>query len=249
MLSLSYSTRLLLAVLLWLGLYVMGTNLAWWLRTEKPGKIGRVLKFCKNWSVRLYLGEALRVLFHLGPPYLVLLGGWASPADLGLVGHDWISGIGYAAGIGVGALALMIAVWGQRAHLLGRGDPTRKPMWVQQAQDGWLVLSDAILLEVGWAFCRAPFVIMAGGYWGPYVALLTVALAGALNAGTRAALDQQGTREEIVLTASVAVVSTTLYIFAQNLWLNIGVHLLLGLGVLGLQRRFDKNAPLAVSGQ
>jgi len=234
--TLSYPLRLLTAVLAHLLLYVLGTNLAWVLGRPRAGRLGQATAFVRTWGGRLQVGELLRWAFYLAPPYLVLLYGWASPLDLGLADLDWIGGVGYAAALGAGSLALMAMLWWPYRRLAAEGPPMRGVLWLSQPWGWAFVLRDAILFEAWMAWVRSAMLLWAGPYRGVYLGLGAILLAGALNARTRHELRAAGAREDVVLTGSLAVVTATLYVFAHNLWLCLAVHFLLRLAVLTLVR-------------
>lgn len=234
--SLTYSSRLLLAILGYLILYVIGTNIAWALRMSRPGRYGRAIEWIRLWGTRLWLGEVLRLAYYLIPPYLVLYYGWASPLDLGLADLDWIRGIGLSVVLGSASLFLLVLLWWQYTRLVRDVPPMQEVQWLAQPWGWAFILREAILLESWWALCRSPMLLLAGSYFGVYVGLAAVYAAALLNARTRYALGVPGWREGVVLTGSLAMVTATLYAFVHNLWLCIAVHFILRLAILHLVR-------------
>ena len=109
--------------------------------------------------------------------------------------------------------------------------------WVEQPWGWAFVLREAILLESWWALCRSPMLLLAGSYFGVYLGLAAVLIASLLNARTRHELGVPGLREEVVLTASLAIVTGTSYVFIQNLWLCIGLHFVLRIIILQMVHR------------
>jgi hypothetical protein len=242
--SLAYPIRLLVVVLADLALYVAGNNVAWMLRVPRPGRLGQAVDLARQWDSRLSLGELLRLAYYLLVPYLVLYWGWASPLDLGLADLDWIGGIGVTVALGAGCLLLLGWVWWQHARL------TEEPLALQQAQWlerpwGWVfVLREAVFLEVWWALCRSPMLVLAGPYWGVYWGLAAGFVAALLNARIRYELRTPGYREGVILTGSLAMATATLYLFARNLWLCIALHVVLRVAVLGLVHIARRHRPL-----
>ena len=237
---LGYPLRLLLAIVVYLGLYILATNLAWALRAPRPGRFGRAVEFVRLWGGRLYLHDLLRLAYYLLVPYLILYYGWASPLDLGLADLDWIYGVGLTVAIALGSLCLLLLAWWQCVRLLascsagqtGELLMMRQVQWLEQPWGWAFVLREAMLLESGWALYRSPLLLLAGPYLGVYLGLAAVFVAGLLNARTRHELGMPGRREEIILTASIAVVTATLYVFVHNLWLCIATHFALRVIVL-----------------
>jgi hypothetical protein len=242
---LTYQQRLLLAILIYLGLYVLAANLAWACRTPRAGRVGRAIEFVRLWGRKLLLGDVLRMGYYLGVPYLLLLWGWVSPLDLGLADLDWVRGTGQAVALAVGSLTLLALIWMQYARLARSDQLMRQERWLAQPWGWAFVLREAILLESGWAACRSPMLMLAGPYLGVYLGLAAVFMAGLLNARTRYELIKPGLREEVVLTASLAVVTATLYVFVHNLWLCILVHFLLRVALLRLIQSGARHTALA----
>jgi hypothetical protein len=232
MVSLSYPTRLLLAVLAYLAAYVVASNVAWALRKPLSGRLAQVVSFLRLWGGRLWLGDVARTAYYLIGPYWVLRQGWASPLDLGLADLDWIRGLGITAALGVSSAVLLWLLWRQYARHIEAHPPMPQALRAQQPWGWAFALREAILLESGWALIRSPLLLLTGPYFSVYAALTLVFLAGLLNARTRYELAVPGLREGVILTAQLAVVTATLYVFTHNLWLCIALHLALRLLVL-----------------
>ncbi len=224
MISLSYPSRLLLAALGYILLYVLGTNAAWAFRTPRPGRFRQLVELARLWGSRAWLNDVLRIAYYLLGPYLVLSWGWASPLDLGLADLDWVRGIALAIVIGVGGISLLLLLWWQYVRLMGDQTNMQQALWLDQPQGWAFALREAILLESWWALCRSPMLLHAGPYWGVYLGLVLVFIASLLNPHTRYELATLGLREGVVLTASLAVLTATLYVFTHNLWLCIALH-------------------------
>lgn len=236
MVSLAYSVRLLVAVLGHLVLYVVGTNITWLLRTPRPGRLGQMVDVARQWNSKLSLGEVLRLAYYLLVPYLILYWGWASPLDLGLADLDWIGGIGVAVAFGAGCLLLLAWLWWRRAKLAVDSPALQQAQWLDQPW-GWVfVLRESVFLEVWWAFCRSPMLVLTGSYWGVYWGLLVVFIATLLNPRIRHQLRTSGDREGVILTGSLAIATATLYVLIHNLWLCMALHILLRLAILHLVR-------------
>jgi len=241
---LTYKTRLLLIIMGHLAIYALATNIAWALSTPRPGRLGRAVEFVRLWASRLLLDDLLRLAYYLVVPYWVLWQGWASPLDLGLANLDWIRDTGVASALGVGSLALLVLIWWQYARRNPDLPLMRQAQWLEQPWGWAFVLRHALFLECWWAICRSPMLLWAGSYYGVYLGLVVAAGAALLNPYVRHGLAVPGLCEEIVLTASLAVVSATLYVFTHNLWLCIAVHFLLRLTILHLVRRGMKQVPI-----
>ncbi len=229
--------RLLAAVGGYLAAYVVATNLAWILRTPRPGRLGRAVEFIRSWGGKLYLNDWLRVAYYLLSPYLVLYYGWASPLDLGLANLDWIRGTGQMLALALGGLAVLALVWWQYVRQAGPQPAMPQEQWLGQPWGWAFILREAILLESGWALVRSPLLLLVGAYFGAYLALAAVYASALLNARTRHELTIPGAREGVLLTGIIAVWTTSLYVYVQNLWLCIAAHLILRVCLLALVRR------------
>ena len=241
---LTYKTRLLLIIIGHLAVYALGTNIAWALSTPRPGRFGRAVEFVRLWARRLLLDDLLRLAYYLVVPYWVLWQGWVSPLDLGLANLNWIRDTGVASALGVGSLALLVPIWWHYARRNSDLPRMWQAVWLEQPWGWAFVLRHALFLECWWAMCRSPLLLWAGSYYGVYLGLIVAAGAALLNPYVRHGLAVHGHYEEIVLTASLAVVSATLYVFTHNLLLCITVHSCLRLTVLHLVRRGMKQVPI-----
>jgi len=230
----SHVTDLLLAVVEYAALYVLGTNIAWMLRAKDDGQLGKMVEWIRHRGDHLWLNDLLRVAYFLLGPYVVLAGGYASPLEFGLTDLNWIEGGGFTLAIGAGSLLLLWLTWWQYVRLVGNRAPMQQALWLLQPLGWAFVLREAILIESWWALLRSPMLLLSGPYFGVYLGLALATAIGLLNPYTRYQLHTQGRREGLVLTASIAVVTSTLYIFARNLWLCVTLHFVLRIAVLKL---------------
>jgi hypothetical protein len=163
--------------------------------------------------------------------------GWASPLDLGLANLDWIRGTGQALALVLGGLAVLALVWWQYVRQMRPQPAMPQEQWLGQPWGQAFILREAILLESGWALVRSPMLLLAGPYFGPYLALAIVYASALLNARTRHELATPGAREGVLLTGVIAMWTATLYVYVHNLWLCIAAHLVLRVCLLALVRR------------
>jgi hypothetical protein len=229
--------RLLCAVGGYLTAYVLATNLAWLLSRPRSGRLGKAVELVQLWGAKLYLTDLVRMTYYLLPPYLVLYWGWASPLDLGLADLDWIRGTGQAVALALGGCAVLALIWWQYVRALRPEPAMLQEQWLGQPWGWTFVLREAILLESGWALVRSPMLLLAGPYFGAYLALAAVCAAALLNPRTRHELAASGAREGVLLTGGIAVWTATLYVYVHNLWLCIAAHFFLRVSLLALMRR------------
>jgi hypothetical protein len=183
--------------------------------------------------------QVARFLFYLGIPYLAL-GGWprqpfqglVSMADMGMVSIGgrwpptrWLEAAGTAIGIGLLAGLLLVLAWAN-ANRRGPGEPRfRFPR-----QPWWTIPVDTLYMEVHWAFYRAALaVLLADLYKGVVLGLGLVYLEWALNPAWRHGWRAAPRAAEQWLRAALALVSALVFLLTRNLWLCLGVHVVLAL--------------------
>jgi hypothetical protein len=193
------------------------------------------------------------------------------PATLvgSLLALDWARSLGVGSLLALGAFAVVALSWWRYQRLVGKL-PTRS--WHFQAPEdqasaapamrwplgasltalrqpwGWArLLLDAVYLEVHWAFYRAWTLELlhdnpVGMPMGAFLGLILVGLEWYGDVGLRERLRAQAGVEDWAFIASLAFVSTFLFLFIGNLWVLIAAHWLVAWGVLaflGWLRRRD----------
>lgn len=209
-------------------IFGLGTSLLWLIRSNR---------FLRSPAGR-WLVQVGRFLFYLGVPYLAL-GGWPrrpfqgllSLDDMGLAGLGgrwpvtrWLESVG--TGLGLGLLALLVltlawavARWGEKPPRL-RFPP--RP-W-------WMLLLDVIYLEAHWAFYRGALAVLAGDvYAGVFGGLGLVYLEWSLSPSWRRGWLRGSRATTQWLRAALALVVAFIFFLVRNLWVCLGVHLLLEL--------------------
>ena len=176
----------------------------------------------------------LRLGYFIGLPYAALLTGSLAPIDLGLTGAGgavlgwdvatWLRGLSTALTIGlIVVLPVGLANWqiARAGHDAALGADDRSV---------GAILIEALYAEVHWAFYRAaPLILLENVY---LAALIGMGLVGVewgvelIRKGVgRAPEDRQRWLRRVLLLA----VSATLFVLTRNLWLLIGLHLVLEL--------------------
>lgn len=212
----------------WIGgsvlIYAVGSNVLWLFKDSLRRPIARVLV------------QAGRLSFALIIPYLAW-GGWPrrpyqsllSLEDMGIVGLSerwpltrWLEAAGIGLGLGALALVLLILAW---AGANRRGGDTRL---LFTPSHWWTVLVSVLYLEVHWAFYRgAVAVILDDAYAGMFLGLGLVYLEWSLSPFWRRSWRPASHAAESWLRASVALVIALLFFFSRNLWICLGIHLLI----------------------
>jgi len=150
--------------ILWLAfsclLYALATNVAWYHRDLRTGRIGRLVEVLRRWPYGAWFLQPLRLLYYLGLPYLALLRGIVNLRSMGLVDLDWLRDLGRGAVLGGGALLFLALVWSYYARstrqLHPGADPLSSRLAILNQPWGWaLLLLDVVYLEAHWAFYRS----------------------------------------------------------------------------------------------
>ena len=176
----------------------------------------------------------LRLLYFIGLPYAALLTGSLAPIDLGLTGAGgvvlgwdvaaWLHGLSTTLTVGlVVLLPIGLASWqiARAGHGAALGTDDRSV---------GVVLIEALYAEVHWAFYRAaPLILLENVYTAALIGLALVGIEWSVelirNGLSRAPEDRQRWLRRVLLLA----VSATLFVLTRNLWLLIGLHLMLEL--------------------
>jgi putative flippase GtrA len=241
---------------LWLGgsllVTILWTNLAWYFRQPRTGRIGEFVARLIAWRFSPLLFQALRLLYYIGLPGIALL--WRHAivqrylglsSGLSDVWLRWVYDTGWAAALGIGAGALLAVGWWayRRAlHAAGRKSPV-----AGANVSGWILLREAAYHEVHWAFYRSvPIFTLAQAnlarneYWGVWIGLSLAALEAALNPAWRKALADLERAPARLVHGALAVVSSVMFIQTQdgNLLLSLLLHFCVLWGLAMLTRVF-----------
>lgn len=197
------------------------------------GRWGAWAAAVRNWPGAPALVLAGRLFYCLGLPYLALLFGLADARRLGLVGlPGWPQlPVGVAAGLaGVGLLAWS---WGRVAEVSYRRGARRR-LFAAESQAlrtpwGWVsFLAEILFLQVSWAFVRGAAMRLAGLYAGVFLGLALLAATWLMRPGRLERLADPEARAAALLTAGLALVTSLVFLYAENFWLCLLVH---GLGL------------------
>jgi len=236
----------------WLGgsllLAILWTNLAWlfspWAdpekSTETPKSLAENIVFrLANWRFAPSLFQGLRLLYYVGLPSAALFWGrdavvsrllglqrlalppWSSGSPaLSANWSDWVHDLGWTAVLGLGSGALLVvAALIHRQALLNPHSGGRS-----KRASGWRAAREAVYREMHWAFYRNAPILALGSYWGTWTGLALATLEAAANPAWRRGLRQPGRAWSKLSRAALAVVSSTLFLRTQNLWLAVLLH-------------------------
>jgi hypothetical protein len=178
----------------------------------------------------------------------------------GVLALDWAQALGAGSLLALGAFTALALMWWRYQRLVsklptrswhfqvseGRPDDappaTRWPLSASvaalQQPWGWArLLLYAVYLETHWAFYRAWTLDLlrddpAGATMGSFLGLVLVCLEWYGDVGLRKRLRTLVGVEEWVFVASLAFVSTFIFLFIGNLWMLIVIHWLVAWGLL-----------------
>jgi hypothetical protein len=178
--------------------------------------------------------QLLRLLYFVGLPYAALLTGSLAPIDLGLTGAGgtllgwdvatWLRGLSTSLTIGIiVVLPIGLASWqiARAAHGAAPGADDRSV---------GAVLVEALYSEVHWAFYRtAPLILLENAYAAALIGMVLVGVEWSVelirNGLSHAPEDRQRWLRRLLLLA----LSATLFVLTRNLWLLIGLHVVIEL--------------------
>jgi len=188
------------------------------------------------------LAVAWRLVYCVGAPYLALLLGVADARRLGLAGLPlWPQlPLGMVAGLaGVGLLAWS---WGRVAAVSYRRGAHLPPFaaaWqALRSPWGWAsFVAEVLCLQMSWAFVRGAAIRFAGLYAGVFLGLALLGATWLLRPGRLEGIGDAEVRAGTLLTAGLALVTSLVFLYAENLWLCGLVHALGWLAAMAAARR------------
>jgi hypothetical protein len=175
-----------------------------------------------------------RLVYYIGLPYAALLAKSVAPIDLGLAGNsgpilgwssvDWLKQLNDVLIVG----AVVVIPIGLTARQMARA---HAPLGVDERSTGAIML-DAAYAEVHWAFYRAaPFIILNDVYWATLMGLGLVGVEVLVAIVRNGLGTQPEERQSWIGQALFMAMSATLFILTHNLWLALGLHIVIELAL------------------
>ncbi len=199
-----------------------------------PGRLGAWVGALRESAAAPWLALIGRLIYSLGVPYAALLLGVADARRLGLAGlPGWPQSIAGALG-GLAGVGLLAWIWGRVAAVSYRRG-SRRRLFAAEWQAfrtpwGWVsFLLEVVSLQMSWAFVRGAAIRLAGLYAGVFLGLALLAATWLLRPRRLESLDSPEARAEVLLTGGLALVTSLVFLYAENLWLCGLVH---GLGLI-----------------
>lgn len=197
-------------------LYLLGAQ------ASRLNIVARALAWLADHSVFEPIWWGVRLAYLAGLPYLALLVGAASPRGMGLVGLDWVRTLGLGVPLAVGAWALILVGWRQ-AHLVPSDSGSISHRSVRAA--GWLSAAlEAGAQQMHWAFYRDAWTRWWDPYWGAWASLMTLGLEWISESWSWGG--RKTPLQAFMVNATLAFITTALYLIVPNWWLSWGLHTL-----------------------
>jgi hypothetical protein len=244
--------RYLLAIALGLSviMYALGANLAHVKSPPRSQRLRRFLGWARTAWVARAAGEMGRWLYYLGLPYATLYLGINTVRALGVWNLDWMNPLLAMLVLAGGAIVILFWVWRPYAR-------TEHPHAVDESR--WSQARHVVELiyqQAHWALNRSGPILWVGDFYlGSFLGLVLTFIEAWSNPTVRASVHDTTRADAPLWTGSLAIVSTLVFIFTQNLWYCLAIHLLLDLGlrpVIGFPRvatDADTLPPVSVSSE
>ncbi|MBI5305018.1 MAG: hypothetical protein HY868_22995 [Chloroflexi bacterium] len=222
--------RVAIAILLGvsIGAYTLASNLAWASRrwTLRTDRLGRFALWSSTSRLARVIGHLARWVYFLLLPWGTLMLGWNTTRALGIWRMDWFSTAFAFAALGIGAMLVVIWVWRPYARTL-------HPHAIDETGWYWAgQIVETLYQETHWAFYRSgPVMWLADFYWGGLFGLSLTLLESWSDPHVRARIDEVTRADAPLWRASLAIISTLVFILTQNSWYCLIVHLLLALAI------------------
>ncbi|MBM3129524.1 MAG: hypothetical protein FJ009_12970 [Chloroflexi bacterium] len=218
-------------------LYVLAANLAWLQRAPREGRWGRFVHWWQTKWLGRGIGELARWLYYLALPWATLMLGYSTMRALGVWGMDWLAPLVNFGVLALGAAVVIVWVWQPYARIA-------PPHAVDESGWNWARhLIEVLYREAHWAFYRAgPILWLDDFYWGSFFGLFLILIEGWSNPATRARVEDIARADAALWSGGLAIISALVFIFTQNVWYCLIVHLLLDQAArraIGFPRRHE----------
>lgn len=192
-------------------------------------QVFRLLYYVGIPATALFWGRDAVVARFLGLQPLLLPDAAVTVAstDVSANWFGWLHDLGWAAGIAVISIGLLALASLTHRRALSHID-TAEDQRRARRPSAVIAAREALYHETHWAFYRNAPIVAFGTYWGPWVGLLLVGVQASASPRWRESLREPGEAWRVLQRAAVAVVSTVLFLQAQNLWLAFAVHTMIG---------------------
>ena len=216
---------------LWLSLslllYFFSAILSWLIDRVLTGVRGLGPRQWRSWAGWPWLLDILRWTYMIGLPFLLLVSGLLSPAQIGLSELDWVGAVRRGGVVSVAALLLLLIAWRSflRAWENGpiEGKYVREPLTIACV----VSLAEVTALQLHWDFYRIAAAALpweVDTYWTAWLGAALILVQWGLNPWVWRSLRSPGAAERALRRWVMLIVSTALFLVARNLWLPWLVH-------------------------
>ncbi len=222
----------LLAIIIALSilLYAIAANLGWLLQhRQAPGAWEGRLAWLRSSRIVRVLKELARWLYYLGLPYASLMVGYDTVRALGVWNLDWLGSAIPAILSAVGSIFVVLWIWRPYAQV-------QHPHAIDESRWNWARHAiESLYQQAHWSFYRSGPILWIGDlYWGSLLGLGLAYIEGWTNPSVRAGTREVTRADAPLWTGTLAVITTVVYIYTQNFWYCLVIHLLLDLGFRGI---------------
>ncbi len=211
-------------------LYAVAANLGWVLEHQRPAGVWEQrIAWMQSSRILRVLKEVARWLYYLGLPYAALMVGYDTVRALGVWNLDWLGSAIPASILAIGSVALALWIWRPYAQI-------QHPHAVDESRWNWARHAvESLYQQAHWSFYRSGPILWVGDvYWGSFLGLGLAYIEGWANPNVRAGVREVTRADAPLWTGTLAVITTVIFVYTQNLWYCLAVHLLLDLGFRGL---------------
>lgn len=210
------------AMILSILLYAFSSNLGWAAIAPRGDRFSRLVAWWSRFRAHGAIIEAARLIYYLALPWATLMFGYSAARALGVWNLDWLMNIWIGLIVAVGGTIVFIWVWRPYAQ-------SEHPESVDLA--GWngaRQIIEAIYQEAHWAFYRSgPILWLDDYYWGSFIGLALNLIEGWSNPTVRVNIRDITRADAPLWAGSLAIVSVLIFIYTQNTWYCLLVHLTL----------------------
>jgi hypothetical protein len=188
--------------------------------------------------------QLARLIYFIGLPYAALLTQSISAVNLGFMGTggsidasilgwtsaDWLRSLNVWLTLGLIALIPI----GLAARQMARAG---SPLGVDARSTGSIII-DSVYAEVHWTFYRtAPMILLSNAYWATLIGVILIGLEWIVSLVRNGLGSQPEDRQSWIGQILLLALSAALFILTRNVWLIIGLHVVIELALKVWTRR------------
>lgn len=210
------------AIALSIFIYATSANVGWASIAPRGERFSRLVGWWNRLRVRGAIGELARWVYYLVLPWATLMLGYNSARSLGVWNLNWLMNIWIGLIVAVGGVIVFLWVWRPYAQ-------SEHPEAVDlTGWNGARQIIEAIYQEAHWAFYRSgPILWLSDYYWGSFIGLALSLIEGWTNPTVRVNIRDITRADAPLWAGSLAIVSVLVFVYTQNTWYCLLIHLAL----------------------